>query len=329
MPLGVEVGVDPIRVERGPLVSAEIPTGDDAGLRELRACGVETLKDLFETLLDRRSADAGPIVGLADGLIGALLRRPGLFAIPALGLPRPCDSLPDHCFSTGAIALGIAAQLGWPRADVRHAALSGFLADAGMALVAHPVRQAARPLTEIEVNAVRRHPEFTVGLLRNIRGLPEPVVLAAYQHQERADGSGYPLGLGSERLHDLAKVVGVAETFAGMTAPRAHRPALTPHAAMSELAHRAGARAFDRHVVRALVDLLGLYPARSFVRLSTGHVALVGAAAAPGTADRPVIHVVQPLGAGPRFGRPIDLARLEPKTLRIVEAIRTPEGIEV
>jgi HD-GYP domain-containing protein (c-di-GMP phosphodiesterase class II) len=244
-----------------------------------------------------------------------------------MGLPRPVDSLPDHGFTTGALAIGIAAQLGWPRADVRAVGVTGLLCDAGMGLVPHPVRQAGRPLTEIEINAMRRHPEYGVALLRNVRGVPEAAVLSVYQHHERCDGSGYPAGIKAERMHDYARVVAVAEAFAGMTAPRAHRPPLTPHAAMSELAHLAAAGVFDASAVRALLDVLGLYPAGSFVKLSSGHVAVVGAAARPGEADRPTVHVVQPQGSTSPYGRAIDLAMVEPKKLRVVEAVRAPDGV--
>ncbi len=333
LPRGVDVGIDPIPLAQSTARregdAADIPTIEEPGLREIRATGVGVLRSHFARLIDGESVDAGVLYDLADDLLGALVHHQSLYSIPAMGMPRPCDSLPEHCYSTGALSLGIAAQLGWSRADVRNAAVAGFLADSGMALVPHPVRRAGRPLTDIELNAVRRHTEYGVGLLRGVRGLHESIVLTVYQHHERQDGSGYPLGVGSSKLHDLSRVVAVAETFAGMTAPRMHRPALTSHRAMSELAHHATAGIFDRHAVVAIVDLLGLYPARSFVRLSSGHVALVGSAANRGASDRPTVHVVQPAGSASRFGRAIDLARIEPKMLRIIEAIRTPEGVEV
>lgn len=330
LPLTVDVGVDPlIPLEQGGRGASEIPAGEESALKELRELASRILRSTLERLLEGETVDSAAMYDLAEEFMRVLARNSGLYSIPAMGLPRPADSLSAHSVTVGAVALGIAARLGWPRADVRNACIAGFLADAGMGLVPHAVREAGRPLTDIEVNAVHRHPEYGVALLRGVRGLPESVVLGVYQHHERCDGTGYPQGMRGEKIHDVAKVVAVAEVFAGMTAPRAHRPAMTPHAAMSELAHRAAAGEFDRGVVGALVDLLGLYPARSFVRLSSGHIALVGTAARPGASDRPTVHVVQPAGAAERFGRAIDLAMVEPKRLRIVEAVRTPEGIEV
>ncbi|MFN7022895.1 MAG: hypothetical protein ACK4WH_16500, partial [Phycisphaerales bacterium] len=61
-----------------------------------------------------------------------------------------------------------------------------------------------------------------------------------------------------------------------------------------------------------------------FVRLSSGHVAIVGASAQPHATDRPTVHVVQPSGAPVRFGRAIDLRLIEPKSLRVVQAVSAP-----
>lgn len=288
------------------------------------------LGDVYARLLDSQDVTCGVVVELAEELIDALCRHAPLYPIAAIGLPRPQDSLPDHGYTCGAVAIAVAAQLGWPRAEVRNVGMAGMLSDCGMALSPHPIRRSDRPLTDIERNALRRHPEYSLAMLRGMRGLPEPVVMSAFQHHERCDGSGYPLGSKADRLHDYSRVIMVAEAFAAMTAPRAHRMALTPAAAMSELAHLARAGAFDREVVRALVDVMGLYPARSFVKLSTGHIAMVGAGSRPGQSDRPVVHVVLPVDKGMgRFGRPIDLAQDQPRRLRITEAVRIPEGVEV
>lgn len=328
LPLGIEVGVDPIPLLRLPRQAGDaLPAADEEHLRLLRSSGIGRLRRVLAELIVGGSCPATALFEIAESLAFTLVHHPDLYALSALGLPHPSDDLPAHGFSTGAVALGIGARLGWPRADALRAAVAGFLADAGFALVPYPVRTSARHLSDIELNAVRRHPEYAVALARSVRALPEEVVLAVYQHQERGDGSGYPEAITADRTHDLARVVALADAFAGMTAPRAHRPALTPHAALGELARLAADGVFDSDSVRALIDLLGLFPVGSFVRLSSGHVALVGASAPPDAPDRPVVHVVQPSGSKERYGRAIDLRLIEPKLLRVTAAVPAPSGV--
>jgi HD-GYP domain-containing protein (c-di-GMP phosphodiesterase class II) len=329
LPLNVEVGVDPLVLGPSVVEGGQGPGAMERGLRERRAAGVAALRGVMARLMEGQRVSITALLVIVDDLMDMLSRGPACFAAPALGLPRPIDSLPDHAYTTGALAVAMAAGLGWPRTDVRMVGVAGLLCDAGMGLVQHPVRRLARPLTEIEINAARRHPELSLALARQVDGLAERIALAVYQHHERCDGSGYPEGARAERLHDYSRVVGVADACAGMTSPRMHRPALTPQAAMSELASQAAAGKLDRSAVRALLDVVGLFPAGSFVRLSTGHIALVGASGggAERSPDRPVVHIVQPSGSAKRYGQAIDLARVEPKALRVLEAVRAPEGV--
>jgi HD-GYP domain-containing protein (c-di-GMP phosphodiesterase class II) len=60
-----------------------------------------------------------------------------------------------------------------------------------------------------------------------------------------------------DRIHDLARVVAVADVLAGLCAPRAHRPALTREQAVSSLARQASVGALDRAATRAAIIVIG------------------------------------------------------------------------
>lgn len=315
LPLQVEVGADPVLVNRHADRVEGAGVAAETSLRERRAVGVGLLRAELNRLLGGEQVALDPLAEIADDLIDALVHDAARYSIVALGLPRPVDSLPDHSYSTGGVAIAIAAQLGWSRTDVRMVGVAGFLCDAGIGLVPHALRQAARPLTDIELNAVRRHPEYSVALARRVGGFPERAALAVHQHHERLDGSGYPGAVKAGQIHDYARVLAIADAFAGMTSPRTHRPAMTPAAAMSEIAHVAAGGGFDKVAARALLDALGMYPAGSLVKLSSGHIASVGASGPQGAADRPVVRVMA------TRGREIDLALVGRDELRVVDAV--------
>jgi len=58
-----------------------------------------------------------------------------------------------------------------------------------------------------------------------------------------------------------------------------------------------------------------MYPAGSLVKLSSGHIASVGASGPQGAADRPVVRVMA------TRGREIDLALVGRDELRVVDAV--------
>lgn len=246
-------------------------------------------------------------------------RNPRRFAQLALLPGRRDEDLPEQCYAAGALALAMAARLGWPDAEQRLAAMAGMLADVGMAAVPQELRNNARVLNEIEINRVRRHPALGVVMLGSVRGLPEEVRRAVFEHHERNNGSGYPRGLRGRDIADVSKVASVATLFAAMTSQRKYRLTKRPYDALEDLIMLASSGALDRRVVRSLVQAVGLFPIGSWVRLSSGQSAQV-VAANPEQVDRPAVRIT-----GDRT-MTIWLDGLDRHELRVVEPINAPIG---
>ena len=68
-------------------------------------------------------------------------------------------------------------------------------------------------------------------------GLP---VAAVRAHHERLDGSGYPRGLRGRQVPFGAQILAVVDTWAALTRPRPHRPAISDQEALAVLRQQAG-----------------------------------------------------------------------------------------
>lgn len=318
-----------------------------------RAERVAVVERLWDRLLGAERVRAGVLIELIDELIDQMLRYPDRFAAVALGASRGVEragegggqSVAAHAYATATLSVAIAIRLGWSVWDARAAGLAGLMADSGMLLLPTDLRALARPLTEVEWNTMRRHPAYSMALCSHVLEMPEIVPLAVYQHHEREDGSGYPLGLktfpnaaAASPICDLAKVVAVADVLAGASAHRAHRPRSTAHAAVQLVVRQAAAGVLDKHIARAAVRAVGVFPAGSYVRLNTGDVGIVEGVRDPDRADRPVVRLVENdlRGAGaddvPGGGylelKPdlIDLADAHRTDVNIVAALDVPES---
>jgi GGDEF domain-containing protein len=96
------------------------------------------------------------------------------------------------------------------------------------------------------------HPRVGAGLLEELPALHD-VATAIRAHHERLDGTGYPAGLQGDAIPITARVLAVVDAYSAMVHERPHRPARSPHDALSELVYGAAVR-FDAQVVRALAD---------------------------------------------------------------------------
>ncbi|WP_238654557.1 HD-GYP domain-containing protein [Paenibacillus piscarius] len=129
----------------------------------------------------------------------------------------------------------IAQWCGYPQKDWMQAAFAGLLHDIGNIKVDEALLQKPTPLTGSELEEVRRHTTYGYQLLRNVTAINEGVRLAALQHHEKIDGSGYPLRLDGTQIHFYAKIVAVADIFHAMTLGKAYRKAQSPYLVLEQL----------------------------------------------------------------------------------------------
>ncbi|MCA9298657.1 MAG: HD domain-containing protein, partial [Phycisphaerales bacterium] len=297
---------------------------DQPALARFRDDRVELFRRMFGRILGGLHVDAAGLFALIDELIDKLVLYPERFTQLALLTPRKRDYLPDHAYTTAVLAIAIAARMGCCRADVRLAGMSGLVCDLGMGLIPRDIRTAKRKLNEIEINRIHRHPAFSVVLLDEVADLPDQVRMAALQHHERDNATGYPSRLRAAKICDLARIVAVADNFAAATEPRPYKHRKKPYDAIEELIVMGSQHVFDRRVVRALVESCGLFPVGSYVRLSTSEIAVVIGAHADNV-DRPIVRVAATDPSEPPETR--DLKEYEPWELSVISAVEAPPSL--
>jgi putative nucleotidyltransferase with HDIG domain len=156
----------------------------------------------------------------------------------------------NHSNGVANAAVAIAKNLGLSDARVlfvRHAAL---LHDLGKMAVSNAILEKPGKLDENEWKAMRSHPEFTLNILRPIRGFEEMSEVAA-SHHEKLDGTGYFRGLRAEQMPTEARVLVVADIFDALSANRPYRAAM-PLEKVYRILREDAPHALDTDCVEAL-----------------------------------------------------------------------------
>jgi len=158
-----------------------------------------------------------------------------------------------HSQTVGSYAEQIARQLGFPALRVERLRAAGILHDIGKLGIADAILHKPGKLDAHEWDEIKRHPELGARILEhaNLRDIGAWVLA----HHERVDGRGYPHGLAGEQVPLEARILAVADAYEAMTADRPYRPALTCHAARTELEANSG-KQFDADVVAAFLLVL-------------------------------------------------------------------------
>ncbi len=300
---------------------------DMATIRTLHEQAASTMQAVWRWARQEEDADASGAVSVVGELAQAMSQnREALMALTSI---RASD---DYTFTHGvnvAILMMVQAQgLGIEGPLLREFGIAGLLHDIGMART--PSALLARPagLDDQEMAIVRRHPVDGAQILRKTTGLTPIAAIVAFEHHLRLDGTGYPAGLERDPLNLATMLCSIADVYDAMRSERPYQQA-HPAERILEVLRRGEGRAFESHLVRRFVQLMGLYPVGSLVRLNTGACAVV-LRPSPEDPRRPRVRVVYaPDGHRLEVPYDIDLSDVEPAPNRsssVTGPVAAPEA---
>ena len=129
-----------------------------------------------------------------------------------------------------------------------------FLHDTGKVAIPDAILLKPGKLLPDEWSVIKRHPTIGFEMLQHIPSLPPTTLEVVLYHQERWNGSGYPLGLRGEAIPLAARIFAVIDVYDALTSARPYKHAWTHAEAVEQLRREAGSL-LDVQVVDAFLKL--------------------------------------------------------------------------
>jgi HD-GYP domain-containing protein (c-di-GMP phosphodiesterase class II) len=181
-----------------------------------------------------------------------------------------------HCVNVSVLLAAYALVSGKPRAKVIIYALAGLFHDVGKALLPVALLSARRTLSVTEQTLVMRHPMMGCDLLAALPDLHSEVIMAALEHHERYDGSGYPKGIAGDAISEIGHLASIADTYDALSSRRPYKGATLPHKTLGVL-YQMRRKHFHPELVERFVRMVGIYPVGSVVELKDGYRGVITA----------------------------------------------------
>lgn len=194
------------------------------------------------------------VKNLAYSLVQSILEHPK--TLFQLGELATHDSFTFyHSARVAAYAVAIAQKMGVNEEDdLSDIALGCLLHDLGHLRIDQKLLEKQGPLTEREWSIMRQHPEWSCEMVEdlNLNFVTTEIIL---HHHERADGRGYPHGIGGSELLTEVRIVTLCDVFDALTSARPYQETRSPEQAV-EFIKQFAADFIDRDALAALSELV-------------------------------------------------------------------------
>lgn len=177
-----------------------------------------------------------------------------------------------HSVAVGTLMTSFAQRLGLSVSDVRDAGVGGILHDIGKMAVPLEILNKPGALTPEEYAVAQIHPDRGHAMLRRLN-VTEAALDVAHHHHEKMNGSGYPMGLKDTEIPLLARMAAICDVYDALTSERPYKKPWSPPVALGRMSEWEGH--FDPGLLRVFIDMVGIYPAGTLVRLDSGYLAIV------------------------------------------------------
>jgi len=276
---------------QGVAVAREVVTGVRLG----RATSVKKVKRAVQMIVDQVLNNETSLMGLTT------LRDYDEYTF-------------THSVNVCIFAVALGKKLGFSKVQLYDLGMTALMHDIGKARIPIDVLNKTSGLDEAEWRIMQAHPWFGALTLFNLRGydeIPYRSILVAHEHHMKTDLTGYPKPIRSRTLGLYSRIVAVADGFDAATTRRSYQTVpIEPDQVLREMWENPR-RGYDPVLVKALINLIGIYPVGTCVILDTMEVAVVAAMNPDGQQlNRPMVRLVLDADGGviPPPGRLVSLS---------------------
>lgn len=278
---------------------------------------VGSTKDVMAAILRDPAHASGQASALVGAMASTFLEEQG--ASVMLVASRKLDEASvQHSLNVMILTMLLGKSLGLKREVFEAAGMGALLHDIGKTRISSSILRNPQR-SRHEESLYRLHGEYGLQLVGDHVAAPVRAVIR--EHHEHADGSGFPARLTVAKTSPIARMVAITNHYDNLCNPPILADALTPAEALSHMFARESTH-FDPSMLATFVKALGVYPPGSFVRLSTGSIAVV-IAVSPGHSLKPTVLVYEP-GVPRRDALVLNLAEA---TDVVIECVLKPAAL--
>jgi HD-GYP domain-containing protein (c-di-GMP phosphodiesterase class II) len=230
-----------------------------------------------------------------------------------------------HSVNVALLSMCIGKHISLSRRSLERLGICALFHDLGKIEVPFEVLNKPGKLDANEVKMIEEHSLNSARLivkLRASRDRKAKILLPPFEHHLKYDLSGYPYTNWKKPLSLFGRIIALADVYDAITSPRIYRKsAMSPDRALGHMLAGAGLD-FDPILIKVFINMLGVYPVGTLLKLNTGELALVVNSSRKKNETMPIVRLMEKTIDGRYYnGETVDLAERDSTTGNYVREV--------
>ncbi|MBI1911933.1 MAG: HD-GYP domain-containing protein [Deltaproteobacteria bacterium] len=247
-----------------------IPIGK-RNILEIYNGAVDVIKNVMGEVRMGKIPKAEPVNNIISEISESVLSDPN--AIIGLTMIKNYDNyLYNHSVNVSILSIALGRSMGLNEEELHAVGVASLLHDIGKTGVAEDIIRKPSGLSSEEWEKVKQHPLLGSNIIKRMDSMEELIGRLIYEHHIKYDHSGYPQT--TENLHPLTQIISISDAYDALTTLRVYQQPHNPVEAVKVMNNFSG-RHFNPETLKAFMNMIGLYPVGTMVRLSTNEIGIV------------------------------------------------------
>jgi HD-GYP domain-containing protein (c-di-GMP phosphodiesterase class II) len=201
-----------------------------------------------------------------------------------------------HSVNVAMLSMCIGRRINLSRRNLVNLGMCALFHDLGKIEIPSEVLHKKEKLNVSEKKLIEEHSLNSSRLLLKLKASPDSkarLLVPMFEHHLKYDLSGYPHADWKKPLTLFGKIISIADKYDTLTSSRAYRKyLLSPDRALGYMFDRAG-KDYDPTLIKVFINIMGVYPVGTLLRLDTGELALVVSSPSRDFSKRPLVCILE------------------------------------
>lgn len=266
-----------VELHRVVLVDKQSGSAIKAGMKkagELFQEAVDAVKDIVKAVHVGKALNVRKMNSVVQTMVDSMLiNRDALLGLTNIKMYDEYTFA--HSVNTSILAVSLGTYLAFDKPRLAALGVAGLMHDFGKVNIPPEIINKPGKLTDDEWEAIKRHPVEGALMLADTAGLSKLAMVCAFEHHQQGGLRSYPRVEDDGRRHPFSQIISLIDAYEAMTAARVYYNVQMPaDHAIRILLKKRGAP-FDPSLVKAFVNMMGIFPIGTLLKMDTGEVGVV------------------------------------------------------